>query len=365
MAVDQTWNTISNKISKRITLIKNRNFTLFQRACIVNSLLASKIWYTAHVYPYPLETSKIINKEVYKFIWNSNTEFLSRETLCNTRDNGGLGLINIFLKAKSIFTATNLKCLMNANDNSLIRCYMYNKVDKFIKFQTPPNEINIVNTTYYEYAIENFKKICKLQNFPNLNSKDIYKEIKPKWQPKIENMYPMYNWGNIWKNLSFKYINIKDRNVMYKYIHEILTNNKKLFQMRIKVSPNCDYCEIEDSDIHRFYQCHKIQKAVKWLKRLIEYISSMRFYSIIKLLSLEFPNLPKKTKNAMCLVICNFIACVWYNRDDIECIEEIVISRTLKEKRFIMNLLKDKAKDILCKKYCEISREKLNSFKYI
>ena len=59
---------------------------------------------------------------------------------------------------------------------------MYNKVEKFIKFRTPPNEINIVNTTYYEYAIENFKKICKLQNFPNLNSKDIYKEIIPKWQ---------------------------------------------------------------------------------------------------------------------------------------------------------------------------------------
>ena len=80
---------------------------------------------------------------------------------------------------------------------------------------------------------------------------------------------------------------------------------------------------------------------------------------------MEFPNLLKKTKNAMCLVICNFIACVWYNRDGMEYIEEIVISRTLKKKRFIMNLLKDKAKDILCKKYCEISREKLNSFKYI
>ena len=67
----------------------------------------------------------------------------------------------------------------------------------------------------------------------------------------------------------------------------------------------------------------------------------------------------------MCIIICNFIACIWYNRDDIEYIEEIVISRVLKEKVFIMNLLKDKAKDVLCKRYCDINREKLNSFRQI
>ena len=195
--MDLTWNNIQQKISKRITIIKNRNFTLFQKACIVNSLIASKIWYTAHVYPYSLEISKIINKDVYKFIWNSNSEFLSRETLCNSKDNGGIGLINIFLKAKSIFTATTLKFLLNSEENSLARYYMFNKVDKFLKFRNPPNEISNVNTTYYEYAVENFRKICKAPKFPNMNSKDIYKEIKPKWQPKIESMYPMYNWGNI------------------------------------------------------------------------------------------------------------------------------------------------------------------------
>ena len=66
--------------------------------------------------------------------------------------------------------------------------------------------------------------------------------------------------------------------------------------MQIETSPKCRYCENEDSNIHRFYQCYKIQKAIKWLKGLIEYISSMRFYSIIKLLSLEFPNQSKKIK---------------------------------------------------------------------
>ena len=102
---------------------------------------------------------------------------------------------------------------------------------------------------------------------------------------------------------------------MYKYMHEILANNKKLYQMRIKNSPNCDHCETEDSNIHRFYQCCKVQKAVKWLKGFIEHISSMRFYSIIKLLSLEFPNVSKKIRNTMCIIICNFIASVWYSRD--------------------------------------------------
>ena len=66
----------------------------------------------------------------------------------------------------------------------------------------------------------------------------------------------------------------------------------------------------------------------------------------------------------MCLIICNFIATIWYNRENIDSIEEIIISRTLKEKEFIMSILKEKARDVLCKRYCEINRIKLNSFKY-
>ena len=120
LAVELTWTNIYNKICKRINMIRNRYFTLYQKACIVNSLLASKIWYTAHVYPFPMKTSKMIEKEIYRFIWNSNKDSIQRDVLCSSKENGGIGLINIFTKAKSILIATTIKILMNADNDTLI-----------------------------------------------------------------------------------------------------------------------------------------------------------------------------------------------------------------------------------------------------
>ena len=113
-AIELTWETIYEKICKRIKIIKTRNYTLYQRAVIVNALLASKIWYTAHIYPYPTEISNKINTEIYTFIWGGeNRKPLQRDILCNPKEEGGIGLINIFTKARSIFISTVLKKLLN------------------------------------------------------------------------------------------------------------------------------------------------------------------------------------------------------------------------------------------------------------
>ena len=58
IAVSNTWEEIATKIKKRILMIKGNFYTLFQKSIIINSLILSKVWYAAHVYPLPLEYSK-------------------------------------------------------------------------------------------------------------------------------------------------------------------------------------------------------------------------------------------------------------------------------------------------------------------
>ena len=226
------------------------------------------------------------------------------------------------------------------------------------------------NTPYYEYALSNIKKIQKLPNFPNLSSKEIYHEIRIKCIPRVEDINQTKNWKDIWRNLKFKYIPIKDRNVVFKFIHEILPTNKKLRQMKTKdsdrkvVSSNCNFCQNEDSNIHKFYECFKIQRAIKMLKKLIEHITSMRFQSIAKLLYLELPNINIKIKNSINIIICNFITCTWFNRENLEHMEEKIISKIWKEKEFLLVVLKHKASKVLCKKYIELDIEKLKERLY-
>ena len=124
----------------------------------------------------------------------------------------------------------------------------------------------------------------------------------PECKPRVEKIYFRKDWSSIWKNLIFKYINIKDREIVFKFIHEILAVNNRLYQMKIKQSSSCEFCQSIDTNIHKFYYCPKSKVAVSWLKKLLEYVSNMRFQNVDKLLYLEFPKLHKKIRNAMWVI---------------------------------------------------------------
>ena len=70
-ALDTLWNKTYNKIKNRIPLMVNRGFTLYQKAALVNSLISSKLWYIAHVYPLPYKYTILINREIFYFVWGS------------------------------------------------------------------------------------------------------------------------------------------------------------------------------------------------------------------------------------------------------------------------------------------------------
>ena len=121
-AVDRTWNKIIEKIRRRIQMITGRNLNLYQKVIIINSLILSKIWYTAHTYPLPMKYSILINQEIYKFIWNNKkVNRVKREVICKEKNQGGLGLLDIYHKARSIFVNTIVKIFLYAKENNKMK----------------------------------------------------------------------------------------------------------------------------------------------------------------------------------------------------------------------------------------------------
>ena len=162
-ALDATWQQVSNKIKRRIPLIVNRQLTIYQKVVIVNSLLASKIWYIAHVYPMPITFCKIIEKDFLNFIWKINYRPIKKDVICNRKELGGLGLINIELKSKSIFTATIIKLFINAKENSLIKYYMALRINTLFNIRYIPRNASCVNASFYEYAVDTIRKCSHLR----------------------------------------------------------------------------------------------------------------------------------------------------------------------------------------------------------
>ena len=68
---DLCWSGIVTAIKQRASLISQRHFTILQRVVLINIVLLSKVWYTAHTYPLPIKYAKLISKEIFLFLWQS------------------------------------------------------------------------------------------------------------------------------------------------------------------------------------------------------------------------------------------------------------------------------------------------------
>ena len=203
---------------------------------MINSLIASKLWYTAHIYPLPVEFLKLINTEIFNYIWNSKANPVKREILYRSKDKGGIGLLNIHSKSKSIFASTLLKSYTDSNDSSLIKHYLKEKFNRLLGIRNM--QINRRHTPpYYEYGLDIIKKVIAHKDFPRLSSKEIYIQMDTGAVSNVESKYPNYDWANIWKNVGCRFMHVNDRPIIFKYIHGIIPTNKRLHQIRCRDNP--------------------------------------------------------------------------------------------------------------------------------
>ncbi len=56
-----------------------------------------------------MKYAKLISKEIFQFLWQSNYNHIKREVLYQSKDDRGLGIFNVFFKSQGIFAATFLK----------------------------------------------------------------------------------------------------------------------------------------------------------------------------------------------------------------------------------------------------------------
>ena len=100
-SVVKNWDVTIDKLSKHSNLILNRRLSLHQRVTYANSCMLSKIWYIAHTYPLTKAFTKKINKIIFHYIWGGRYEPIRRTSLYRPKNEGGLAIINCFIKAKN------------------------------------------------------------------------------------------------------------------------------------------------------------------------------------------------------------------------------------------------------------------------
>ena len=198
-ALEMQWVEVISKIKQYINMLKGRNLTLFQRAIIINAKILSKVWYIAHTYPLPVKYSKLINKEIFGYLWLSKLNPIKRDVVYQSKLKGGLEIYNVFYKCQSIFTSTFLKHFLYSEENeSMIKFYCALRVNPIFNIRDLPNNVSYNCPQFLDQVISTIRNATHIKTFPNIRSIDIYNYILPETGSRTENIIHL-NWKNAWK----------------------------------------------------------------------------------------------------------------------------------------------------------------------
>ena len=180
--------------------------------------------------------------------------------------------------------------------------------------------------------------------------------------PKIQEKYPLHNWKGIWKNLQFKYILVNVREVLFKYIHEILPNKHRLKQIRRSIDDLCENCNRPETNIHMVYYCRNIESPKRLLENLLTHCDTGE-YNLLKLFFLDISKREKKKRNTVILLITLYISSVWYGRANKTQIANIYISSILNHLRLLKLLLGNSIDKLFTPNFCNLSLDSISIYR--
>lgn len=109
------WDELINKMEKRLCFWKQRVLFLKGKVLVLNSLFLSKMWYVLSVVSLPTWVYKKIKTMILKFLWDDKPSKIAYNTIIGKVDEGGLGLIDPWIRMKSMRIKTLKKFLNEDN----------------------------------------------------------------------------------------------------------------------------------------------------------------------------------------------------------------------------------------------------------
>ena len=99
---------------------------------------------------------------------------------------------------------------------------------------------------------------------------------------------------------------------MFKYIHEILATNDRLFKFNIVDNSKCLNCGEVENNMHLMYFCPLAKNLLAWFKGFLLTLCKVESKSFLQILKLDFKAYSRKDRNTAMLLISEYIAGIWF-----------------------------------------------------
>ena len=262
--VKTNWEPILAKIKREYEKWKDRYLNFKEKVIIINTYFISKILYVARIVPPTEKYIKAINKYIYSFVWNSNFEFLQRNTLRKKYADGGQQVPDIGKKIEALLLH-RITQIIKGNRSTWTHIYTY-----FMGFTTrqilPDLASNTLTHTETVQGIYKYIKFLYLKYkdtvvLKDKNMKELYYQLVEveNFKHKVEQDYIHVDFSAIWNNLVIVK-NLFIRDFIYKVIHRCLPTLDKLQKRGIRLENyQCYFCKNHTEDIdHLFIKCKKV-----------------------------------------------------------------------------------------------------------
>lgn len=101
-AREQMWEGVVYEVERRLNFWRSRCLNLKGKILIVNVLMLSKMWYVLSVSSVPMWVEQRLKRCVLEFLWEKKPPRVAYNTLIGQVKDGGLGLVDMELKKKSM-----------------------------------------------------------------------------------------------------------------------------------------------------------------------------------------------------------------------------------------------------------------------
>jgi len=280
-SVQRNADVVLGKVKRTANLYQGRQLTLAGRATVANIAICSQLWYVGSCVLLPPDTIKVLEKVIFKFIWNNRTELVSRKTIIDSPSNGGLGIVDINTKLNSL-TCTHIKRLLTVSDIKWKDFAIY-WVGHQLRNHSPAFASNLrphaeVPSPFYERALRTFREVGS--HDPKLaiidyTAKNVY-EVLRKTQvkrPLIIEKYPLIDFCQTWKAVTNRMVTPKARELSWKIAHGVLPVNDYLQRLHIIRHNRCPFCGLPETLAHLFFACKEVRFLWRWVERMMTGIS--------------------------------------------------------------------------------------------
>ena len=110
VSMDDIWHPLYIKVEKVLNLFKSRQLSMYGKGKLINTMALSKLCYVATVVPLSTHYATLLTRLAFHFVLGK-IESVKRDTLYLPCKEGGINLVNVFMKAQSLMLTQVVKVL--------------------------------------------------------------------------------------------------------------------------------------------------------------------------------------------------------------------------------------------------------------